>query len=282
MSESDYRKAVLQAYETKKAAGLLSAELLSPTPGNIKTEVLNVCEQRFSTKDEKTLRSFYGAKDNKAAYYKAIDTTTADKFRPLEKVLKKGTLNTALRNIDLLAWLIDFKPRPFDYTLGPIETPDDIEVSVIEPPMKVNTVRPVLDMSRSKTKKQNSIALLVAGLTLVIGLGTYLFFKDQTKHYTGKEGCMIWSDDHYELVDCNDHASGQALYPVKHELVDHFKKITDPKTLTLASVGKVWYAKYNGNVEFFTDSGPYPLDTNRRVLPMSVHILQKYVFHVTN
>lgn len=282
MSESEYRKAVLQAYETKKAAGLLSAELLSPTPGNIKTEVLNVCEQRFNSKDEKTLRSFYGTKDNKAAYYKAIDTTTADKFRPLEKVLKKGTLNTALRNIDLLAWLIDFKPRPFDYTLGPIETPDDIEVSVIEPPTKVNTGRPAFDMSRLKTKKQNPIVLLVAGLTLVIGLGAYLLFKDQSKHYTGKEGCMIWNDDRYEPIECHDQSSAVTHYPIDHHLVDHFKRIRRQDTLTYRSIGKVWYSNYKGRMEFFTDSGPNPLDTNFRVLPMTTHIFEKYVLHIKN
>ena len=93
---------------------------------------------------------------------------------------------------------------------------------------------------------------------------------------------MIWSDDHYNPVDCSDKTSGIKPPPINRQLVQNFKRITKPDTLTLYSVGKVWYAKYNGRVEFFTAGGAYPLDTNRRLLPMTIHILQKFVLHTVN
>lgn len=266
MSESEYKKAVLAAYDAKKKIpDALSAELLSPTPANIKAEVLIVCEKRFNGKDEKTLRSFYGEKENKEAYYKAIDTSSADPFRPLTTVLRDRSVNTHLRNIDLLAWLIDYNPRPFHYTLVP-------------PVIVTETGK--ADFKIKQTKKQSPMVLLVAALIIIIGLTGYLFLEKQPEHYTGHDGCMVWNDDHYEPTDCNDHSTGKTLYPIKHDLVDYFKKINDPKTL--APDSKAWYAKYKGNVEFFTDSGPYPLDTNRRVLPVTPHIYDKYILHNTN
>ena len=93
---------------------------------------------------------------------------------------------------------------------------------------------------------------------------------------------MIWSNDHYEPVDCSDHSSGLQLLTINHQLVDHFKRITEPDTLTAYSVRKVWYAKYKGRVEFYTDSGIHPLDTSRRLLPMTFGIWQKYVLHTIN
>lgn len=93
---------------------------------------------------------------------------------------------------------------------------------------------------------------------------------------------MIWNDDHYECIECNDKSTDAPHYPIDHELIDHFKRITQPDTLTYHSVRKVWYSNYKGRVEFYTASGPNPLDTNLRVLPMTTHILEKYVLHIKN
>jgi len=117
---------------------------------------------------------------------------------------------------------------------------------------------------------------------MVIGAGWYAVSKNKAKHYTGHEGCMIWNDDHYEPIDCNDRSTTVPHYRINAELVENFKRITRPDTLTLKSVKKVWYSNYKGRVEFYTDSGANPLDTNFRVLPMTAHILEKYVLHITN
>jgi len=39
----------------------------------------------------------------------------------------------------------------------------------------------------------------------------------------------------------------------------HFKKITRKNTITLRSIGKVWYSKIKNKVELFTDTGYNPV-----------------------
>lgn len=273
MSESAYKKAVMKAFDRKAVDGKLPSELLSPTPAGIKSLAVKTCERRFNNKDSAILISFVNNRDDMAAYRAAFQTGSADQFRPLVNFLNDRTIDTHFKNIQLLAWLIDFNPRPFHANLI---LPEDGE-EPIEPGSYIpdgNKAR------RVKTKKQYPMVLLVAALIIIIGLTSYLFLKKQPEHYTGHEGCMIWNDDHYEPTECNDHSSGKTLYPIKHDLVDYFKKINDPKAL--APDSKAWYGKYKGNVEFFTDSGPYPLDTNRRVLPVTPHIYDKYILHNTN
>ncbi|MBO9592511.1 MAG: hypothetical protein J7599_06330 [Niabella sp.] len=62
------------------------------------------------------LDSFFGEGNDQAAVLKAIKKCEIDKFRPLRNFLKKETESTDDKNIELLAWLIDFKDRPCDYT----------------------------------------------------------------------------------------------------------------------------------------------------------------------
>src|ERR1700743_648084 len=109
MSEQEYKELVLAYYLELLKTGALSSELMAPKPGNIKARVLKTLGERFDPKDEKTLESFVGRKADVGAYYKVVDVSSADLYRPLVKALKERSVNTNLRNMDLLAWLIDYK-----------------------------------------------------------------------------------------------------------------------------------------------------------------------------
>jgi hypothetical protein len=279
MSETEYKEWVLAAYDQQLADGQLPSELLSPTPAGIKAEALKICEQGLKPKDEKILRSFVGQKQDIAGYHNAIRNHNADPFRPLVNFLDDRSINTKLKNIDLLALLIDFTPRPYHPNLiidgQPIFStpPDDLP----------DTAHKLTSLTQKKPSGKIKKRIALSGLLLITFLLASYFTVHRNKHQlTGKEGCMIWSDDHYEPVDCNDKSFGTKSSPINRQLVDHFKRITRPDTLTLYAVRKVWYAKYDGRVEFFTAAGPYPLDSDRRVLPMTVHILQKYILHTAN
>ena len=282
MSGSEYRELVLVAYDEQLASRSLSSEMLLPTPANIKAEIVKVCELGLNVSDEKILRSFVGQRSDTGAYRNAFLNGKADPFRPLVNFLNDRSIETNQRNIDLLALLIDFKPRPYH---------PDLKMP-LKSGLQAGSQVPTIKLLESKTEitppeqptPQMTIkkVLLSVALILIVCMAGFLFIQSRHKHYNGHGGCMIWNDDHYEPTECNDKSSGKPFYPINHELVDHFKRIKDPDTLTLYSVGKVWYAKYDGRVEFFTAAGPYPFDSNRRVLPMSVHILQKYVLHTTN
>jgi len=278
MSESEYKNLVLADYDNKLTRQLLPSELLLPTPANIKSEIVKICESGLSAADEKILRSFVGNKDDAAAYRKAISNGKADPYRPLVNLLGNRLIDTNVRNVNLLAMLIGYQPRPYHPSLPLTNNPSQAPA---EPGRR--NLDPIINSLKSPKKRLSKpLAFLVSIILIGLVIAGFWIWQKGSRRYTGTKSCMIWSDDHYEPAACDDKSAGKPLYPINHQLIDHFKKIRDPKTLTLADVRKVWYAKYNGNIEFFTDSGFYPLDTNRRVLPLTVHILQKYVYHTTN
>ncbi|MDN3584384.1 hypothetical protein [Mucilaginibacter flavus] len=290
MSESEYKELVLAEYDRQMEDEPSLSELLTPTPAKIKALVVKICEEgsELSTGDEKILRSFVGKKDNAAAYRKAFATGKADPFRPLINLFDDRSIKTNIRNVDLLALLIGFTPRPYHPGLpttgaaNPPVKPPPTEVLTDEPPVGLDSGEETIETGEEAAKGMSYKFLWIFSIVIILGMTWYLVSKKTVKHCTGTEGCMIWSDDHYECIECNDKSTSASHYPIKYQLIDHFKRITRPDTLSYHSVRKVWYSNYNGRVEFYTGSGPNPLDTNLRVLPMTTHILEKYVLHITN
>jgi len=319
MSESEYKDLVLADYDEKAVNLPLPAELLMPTPGNIKAELVKICERGLSTDDQGILRSFVGKKSDAAAYRMAILNGKADPFRSLERLLDKREVNTHIRNINLLALLIDYKVRPYHPNLQvpgskpatdvkatesqsePQTEPQPVTANQDAPPLGNNgiiTGPPAADTPKVMTEKTGSgtagtnrrqshkninkrVLLFISILLLGVGAGVYTYWHKEIKPYTGHEKCMIWNNDRYEPVECNTTTASQS-YPINWLWVKHFRRITTPDTLTLYSIGKVWYANYKGRMEFFNDSAAFPQDTNRRLLPMTDHILKKYIYHITN
>jgi len=110
----DYKNCVLQHYHEKRDANLLPFNLVDPSPARVKDECIKVCAERYSNKDERMLRDFFGLGGNKVDCLRAISQTDIDKFKPLINFVEKRTNDTETKNIELLAWLIDFESRPFD------------------------------------------------------------------------------------------------------------------------------------------------------------------------
>ncbi|TCC99958.1 hypothetical protein [Pedobacter psychroterrae] len=111
---SDYKQNVILDYHEKKK-NLLSLNLAEPSPATLKKECLLVLSGRFHKKDEKTLRLFFEITEESTNYHQAIEWFKTDKFKPLVNFLKGYTADTEKKNIELLAWLIDFKYRPYEF-----------------------------------------------------------------------------------------------------------------------------------------------------------------------
>lgn len=275
MSERAYKDLVLEDFDRKLAAQKLRPELVSRSRRSLKAHCLNICTERFQQKDELLLQSLFGKKENQAAYVIAIKNANADIFRALHTFLNDRTVNTTFNNISLLAWMIDFEPRPYypgmKLSAGSVVSPTRTLLQ------EDKSGSPV---TKNKMGSRNK-AVLVLSIVSVVLLSIYLIFQYKTSATTGNERCMIWNNDHYQPIDCNSKLVNTAVYPIDHQLISSFKKITRPDTLTLHSVKKVWYINAKGRMEFYTASGFYPLDTNRRLLPMTDYILKKYVYHLT-
>lgn len=122
-------------------------------------------------------------------------------------------------------------------------------------------------------------------LILFVAIGSYWFWKnnaDKTiRQPLASEHCMYWTGQHYEPINCNDNDQNKVKLPLNLQQLNHQQRITMPDTLTNYALGKVWYGKVNGSIDktpqFYTDSGTNPLDTTKRLLPLTPYMLNKYV-----
>lgn len=127
----DYERLVLDDYRRKKSHPKLSHSLAHPTQARLKKECLRLCRGKIHQKDERVIRDFCEEWDTSKTCFQNIDKYDVDKFKPLSNFLKEITESTDSKNIQLLAWLIDFPHRPFDYTkdyFSPMETQPGVEV----------------------------------------------------------------------------------------------------------------------------------------------------------
>ena len=111
----DYTDLVLKAYIEKRESNRLSQLLMHPTAASIRQECLNVYNERNSRGvpvEENTLRAFFGVPPAGKNFGYIIERYNADKFRPLQSLIKGEIKNPAVITVELLAWLIDFNPRP--------------------------------------------------------------------------------------------------------------------------------------------------------------------------
>jgi hypothetical protein len=113
VDQSEYSKLVMAAFEKKKAEKSLSLLLAHSTRGNIKKACMRRYQERNSERDDVLLRDFFGPATAGRQAMLLIEASDVEDFRTLNNFLKNETRSTDQMNIELLAWLIDFKHRPY-------------------------------------------------------------------------------------------------------------------------------------------------------------------------
>ncbi|WGQ11304.1 hypothetical protein QG516_06505 [Pedobacter gandavensis] len=298
---NDYKEKVLAEYQKKRTESTLSINLLHPTPGKLKDECLLVYKERHLKKDDPALRLFFGSKDDTTDYSKSIRNFENDKFKPLINFLNRRTIDTEDKNVELLAWLIDFEPRPYKFgnTYGPkssavsldestndlinienvdhlidqeltFTTPEIVKEKIALNEIEQNTPQTLVEKTPAQTKKV-TLKTTLSVAAIAIGVGAALLFMSPT------EACMHWTGDHYERISCNQKTSEYPIIALDTQKVAHLKKITLPDTITKNGLGKIWYAKIDGELEFYTADGEHPVYTDKRLRPLTDYILDKYL-----
>jgi len=132
--------------------------------------------------------------------------------------------------------------------------------------------------------KQNGFGIMEMGLLICLVTGNVVFSNKPNTQIHGIAGilqstpeCMYWDGSEYKLVDCNNK---NPLYdhkiPVNEEDLKYFKRILRKDTLNEENaVGKTWYSKYYGDVQFFTKDGVDP-DNDRELRQSTSYIVDKY------
>jgi len=276
---ADYTTSIVQDYQEKKTGNVLPLALIQPTPARLREVCLAVCDERYDRRDERTLKEFFGQGNDKGACMQAIDRCDVDKFRPLVNFLKKSTSTTDVKNIELLAWLIDFKNRPFKlgekYDVGSPVGPKRGE----ELPKVGVEKKPVV--SKTQPGRSGKIRMAIIAVTILIFVSYGIYRLRVNKPFapvlTGHEACMYWEDDHYQPISCAQKLENVQVIALDSEMLRHFHKITRPDTITLNAKGSVWYVKYRGKLEFYTSSGFHPIDPQLRLKPITDYMIRKYI-----
>lgn len=301
----NYREEVLKAYNKKKEDGSLSANLIDTSTGKLRDECLIVHHERYSPKDDPILRTFFLIKDKDKGYIKSIEQYNINGLRQLVKVLNGKTLKPGNKYIELLAWLIDFQPRPYQprdiyekekaEPVRPIseseEEVDSFETTSSES-KEAKPQFPVQQKNDDISQKEIDIAIIDSGteitrpviakkfekrvlafaVTLIILFGSYIFYRTMNKQ------CMYWAGDHYVCISCDEKSGDAAIIALDTFKVAHFKKITRLDTVTKYALGRVWYAKINvDSAEFYTSHGNHPKDGRKRLLPVTKYMIDKYI-----
>jgi hypothetical protein len=283
MYEAEYKKLVLDDFEKKLATGVLPPELTGPQRKSLRDHCIRICVERYQGKDEPLLESFFGKRDRPEAYVVAIRNAKAEQFRNLHNFLKDRTKGTEFINICLLAWMINFEPRPFHAglrsppILPPAPAPGSEQKTPEQPPVtggKILTTLKPLPFISAKIPTINKPWIYLAGLLIVLLIGSYyLAFKDFTASEIG--ACMIWGGEQYKRVDCNYRSKDGSIsaIPLDTAVLRRFKKIMNSDTLTAHSIGRVFCVKNNGQYDYFTDSAANPIYPERRLRPLTQYIM---------
>lgn len=297
----DYTILILKDFEEKKSANLLSPLLVNPTTVQIKKECLHVYAARMNKGDkveESTLMAFFGVPSEGKNFSYVIDKTHPDKFRPIQSFMKGKIKNPSSENVELLAWLIDFNPRPYGRVKDrrvlvvdiintdpkAIESPGTSskikgEVEVTTTVKEERIELPLANNSIQKEKNKPTWAAVIV-LMLVILFGSLYFTSKREANYgnvyTGE--CMTWENDHYKKVACSTKRErNRIVLPFDEKMMRTFKKITREDTITSSSIGHIFYIKRQGELEFYTCAGYHPIEVNRPLKVMSQHIYKTYL-----
>src|ERR1700761_147273 len=237
----DYAAEVLRDYKRKSAGGTLLTNLMHPTPAKLKRECLIVFEKRYLKKDEVILSSFFEPKQDKEAYRLAIKKHERDKFKSLNDILKNGERKTDEKNIELLAWLIDYPHRPYRKWV------DDGKPIGPEPPQE-NKEEEIEVQPLNKFWLTKKIKITIAfSVSIALGMVVYIFWPQPISNpqpiviHHGK--CMYWAGDHFILGSYEVPHNDTPAFPVDTLKLSNFKKITDLHMISENLVRKVWYAK---------------------------------------
>lgn len=283
----EYKKAILKRYDVSKNEEN-SHYLLDPTPGNLK-RLASELSAEISVSDQSVFNSFFGFKED-AIKSKAILNFGTDKFRPLSKFLNGKSNLQEIPSANLLAILVEFENRPFlKFKKNQVE--DKKEETISEGIMiddssnqdaseetklrEKHTEVEIQALASLPNKTFFSKPMIVVCVTLFIALSAF------SLHKTFEKKCMIWKDDHYEKIDCENTTNGFANYatvlPLDSDLLDNFKKIKICDTTRFFINGKpaVWYLKQNNKCEFFNAPGFHPV--NKKTLKeITPHIIRMH------
>jgi hypothetical protein len=271
----DYKIAVKAKYEIEKR-GAYSSVLISPSRARLRSLCLEIFKSNQNQNDLNVFSSFFKFDFSPSCSGKLKGQT--DKFRPIETFLKGETNLVDVEAINLAAILVDFQPRPFLKFSKSDWNKDFAKMEEFPGFNKKNEEIHTLKHTGQSLKntfleKISKKMILIVLIVLSFAFTSYFVFQEKQ--------CMQWSDDHYEIVDCelstNNLVNFNTIKPLDKSLLDLKKiHICDTTKFFKNDEAIIWYAKTENGIEFFNTHGRHPENDNA-LKPVTHYILNKYV-----
>ena len=288
-TDNDYKKGIKAKFE-KERKGDLHSFLDNPSPAQLRELCLLKYDNGLSKIDETIFRIYFKVTDTEDLRA-AIFNHHIPLFKSVGNFLTAETLDkdTSIKNLNLIAVLVDFSPRPFNkfHQNGPIEEGEEDVTSdpSDEEKTAVNALKAETVIQRTEytiQPKNNFKKKLGYGVIGVLGLFT-AGYTARDLLYPEKE-CMKWCEDHYELVDCIQETQGIGSYGT---IVPYDEREFSRRELTVCDTTeffvdgnfkkpKVWYDKEKDGLHYFNRDGVNP-ETGDHLRPITAYMINKYV-----
>lgn len=296
----DYTARILEDYHSKRAANTLSPRLARPTTAKLREECIAVFVGRFTRKDDNTLRIFFGLTGAPDTYLQAISKSDPDKFRPIINFLKGEVARPDEKNVELVAWLINFEPRPFEIgrsyeqeNTRPLKKQTEIPMQKgvvddkgasykggsLATSGKEETENKMMSRQEGKIKSKRkwmiitAVCVVMLGITGIVWIGSTLLQSGPNS----RDGCMYWTGVHYKQVSCNTKIHGALVIALDSNLLTHFQRITREDTITQNAIGYVWYYKEGDTYEYYTAPGRHPVHVEDSLKRITAYIITHHL-----
>ncbi|MBQ4819604.1 hypothetical protein [Aquimarina sp. MMG016] len=255
----EYVSAIRNKYALQ-SGGDLSSLLAKPTRASLKKACIEAFDIRKQQSDKKILKQFFDIQDEDGFNIKK--EFDKDKFVPIINFLKgKTDLIQSSTSLELVALLIDFKPRPFlEYKKNTIN---------IANPALQN--KPENQINQEPKTPWKTITITISFISIISAIVYFAFNWKQ-------KDCMTWSEDHYEKIACDD-TPGSENKIADQEILEKFVKAKMDTIETFFDNGRplYWYTKTDGEIELFTAEGEHPI-SGKKLRPITEIIVRKYVY----
>lgn len=175
----EYKKEILKKFREEEGGRLAGYET-NLTSKTVKKACMYLYDIRNSESDIAILKSFLEIdKYPKLELKEIIKRTDDDKFKPIWNFLKGNTHNPKLEKLDLIAWLIDFNPRPSQVFRSGNVIDEKKYQNDNHAKENIETVKPKSKLF-FKISAGIIIVILLLLLTIAFGIGksTHLMSKD--------------------------------------------------------------------------------------------------------
>ncbi|WP_418499223.1 hypothetical protein [Flagellimonas sp.] len=292
-TSKNYQEEVLKKYRREKG-GEMSGYLSTPTCSQIRDACIYLLNSRKEKKDDYILVRFFEFKSGDINI-RDIENFGLGKFKAIEKFLKGEIKHTSTKNINLISWLIDFQPRPYEEFLKsngsthPYETDEQVPDHTNPPQTSEAPISPPEEEDLKKRRRLIiTISIIFASLLMImLILKPSLFNSNPIPN--NENHCMAWADSLYVEVSCASHPYsdfGTKVEPMDRVKLNSFKKVEVTMATDFFSEDEkplIWYFKTKGGeMEFFTAPGLHPItgETLRKITP---YIIETYVpLHINN